>query len=178
MAVLSQRRSIAIAAAPLQTWRCFPTKHSYHGSCDRACQCCLSREAHFYAQVYYCLAQFCLQWIVHTHSREHVRNKYGLEAAPCSDCCVAFWCDAVPLCHGLPIAMHSGHASCGRPAGRDLAIGFTSGVRGPVEGVACVFTCVGQGYCSLPQCALVLSTELRMTAPWFRLYSCNRGQTG
>jgi hypothetical protein len=43
--------------------------------------------------VYYCLAQFCLQWIVHTHSREHIRNKYGLEAAPCSDCCVTFWCD-------------------------------------------------------------------------------------
>ena len=43
-------------------------------------------------QIYCCLAQFCLQWIVHTQSRERLRNKYGLEAAPCSDCCVTFWC--------------------------------------------------------------------------------------
>ena len=42
--------------------------------------------------MYWCLAQFCLQWVVHTQSRERLRNKYGLEAAPCSDCCVTFWC--------------------------------------------------------------------------------------
>ena len=44
------------------------------------------------AQIYCCLAQFCLQWIVHSQSRERMRNKYGLEATPCSDCCVTFWC--------------------------------------------------------------------------------------
>jgi len=48
--------------------------------------------------VYWCLAQFCLQWVVHTQSRERLRGKYGLAAAPCSDCCVTFWC-ARWLCH-------------------------------------------------------------------------------
>ena len=60
--------------------------------------------------MYCCLAQFCLQWIVHTQSRERLRNKYGLEVAPCSDCCVTFWC-ARPrerlLCGCRPLLLRS-----------------------------------------------------------------------
>ena len=47
-----------------------------------------------HAQVYYALTHFCLQWIVQLRTRQRLRTKFGLEEAPCSDCCVAFLCDA------------------------------------------------------------------------------------
>ena len=46
-------------------------------------------------QVYYALAHFCLQWVVQYNFRQRLRSKYGLEEEPCSDCCVAFWCDDI-----------------------------------------------------------------------------------
>ena len=49
-------------------------------------------------QLYYCLAQFCLNWVVGMSTRERIRGKYGVAPAPCNDCCVAFFCPACGIC--------------------------------------------------------------------------------
>ena len=44
------------------------------------------------AQAFYLLGGYCLQPVVHAPSRRRMREKYGLEEAPCGDCLVTFLC--------------------------------------------------------------------------------------
>mmetsp|Transcript_27483 Transcript_27483/g.74351 ORF Transcript_27483/g.74351 Transcript_27483/m.74351 type:complete len:102 (+) Transcript_27483:85-390(+) len=72
------------------------------------CGCCL--PCHLYGQnadkvgqsylLHFCLYCICPSFacIYGGSTRTMVRNKYGLNETPCSDCCVHCWCSPCAVC--------------------------------------------------------------------------------